>query len=165
MTKIIYTHPTLNDLDQIQWIEDTVFNSLEAASKESMKERIEVINDTFVIAKTQDNQVAGFIVGPVTLERYLTDDLFTGSAANPTDAKFQQIISLAIHPDFQGLGIGKQLLKELETIDRKANRSAISLTCVENLIAYYEAHGFVNEGRSNSQLAGEEWYNMVKELN
>ena len=44
------------------------------------------------------------------------------------------------------------------------SRQGISLTCVENLIPYYERYGFVSKGISDSQLAGETWYNMVLPL-
>ncbi|WP_252899306.1 hypothetical protein [Lactococcus fujiensis] len=49
-------------------------------------------------------------------------------------------------------------------IDRENGREIISLTCLESLIPYYEKHGFVNEGRSESKLAGETWYNMIFDL-
>ena len=42
-------------------------------------------------------------------------------------------------------------------------REGINLTCHDYLIEYYEKHGFINEGKSKSCFAGEEWYDMVWE--
>ena len=51
-------------------------------------------------------------------------------------------------------------MKELALEDE---RDGINLTCHDYLIAYYEKHGFVNEGLSQSTFAGETWYDMVWE--
>ena len=51
-------------------------------------------------------------------------------------------------------------MKEIAIADE---RHGINLTCHDYLIAYYEQHGFVNEGRSASTYANEVWFDMVWE--
>ncbi len=71
-----FRSPFLKDLERIMDIEKSGFSSEEAASSESMKERIEVINDSFILAVTESDNPVGYVVGPVIPERYLYDDLF-----------------------------------------------------------------------------------------
>ena len=54
-----------------------------------------------------------------------------------------------------------------ELVDNPAleeGREGVSLTCHDYLIGYYERNGFVNEGRSASNYAGEVWYDLVWEV-
>ena len=68
---------------------------------------------------------------------------------------------LSIAKEAQALGVGKRLLKALKEVALEHEREGINLTCHDYLIAYYEKHGFVNEGISQSSFAGETWYDMV----
>lgn len=56
-----------------------------------------------------------------------------------------------------------KIINSLERVGSEHEREGINLTCHDYLIAYYEKHGFVNEGRSQSTFAGETWYDMVWE--
>ena len=51
----------------------------------------------------------------------------------------------------------------LKEVAVEQEREGINLTCHDYLIPYYEKHGFVNEGISQSNFAGETWYDMVWE--
>ncbi|MFC4651798.1 GNAT family N-acetyltransferase [Lactococcus nasutitermitis] len=162
--KFTYDFAKAEDIDDIMTIETSCFTPEEAASRASMIERIALISDTFLVARNEDGRVVGMVVGPTSPERYLTDDLFEHSRANlPTD-KVQTVVSLAVLADYRKHGLAGELLKRLAEVDRSAGREIISLTCLESLVPYYEAHGFVNEGVSASQHAGETWYNMVFSL-
>lgn len=164
MEKLTFDNVKPTDIDDVMFIEQHDFSADEAASRESMIERIENTPDTFLVARNENGRVVGFIASAGSSERYLTDDFFEHTRKNlPTD-KFLEITSLAIHPDYQGLGIGKKLLSNLTEVAKAQHRLGIGLTCHDYLVPYYEAHGFVDEGRSASQLAGEEWYNMVLEF-
>lgn len=164
MTKIIYNQVKPSDIDAIMHIETTDFAENEVLSKASMMERIELISDTFIVARTTDETVIGYITGPVTEGRYLSDICFEHSESNPKSGGFQKVISLAINPEYQGLGIATALLQQLENEARIKTREGLSLTCHDYLIPYYEKHGFTNEGLSESKLGGEIWYNMVMEF-
>ena len=70
---------------------------------------------------------------------------------------------LSIAKKAQALGVGRKLLTALKDLALEHEREGINLTCHDYLIGYYEKQGFVNEGKSKSTFAGEEWYDMVWE--
>jgi GNAT superfamily N-acetyltransferase len=69
-----------------------------------------------------------------------------------------------VDPQFQKFGIATKLLTELEDISRNKKRDGITLTCLKSLVPFYEKNGYKLEGVSDSQHAGETWYNMVLDL-
>ena len=155
-----FSSPRLEELDRLIEIENAGFTSDEAATPEAFRTRIATIADSFIAARNE----AGEIVGPVVGSRYITDDLFKTTVPNPATGGFQTVLSLAVHPDYRGKGISTLLLNELARVSRAAKRQAITLTCLAELVPYYEKNGYVNEGVSESQHAGEVWYNLVLPL-
>jgi ribosomal protein S18 acetylase RimI-like enzyme len=154
----------LEDLEEIMRIENIGFSSNEAATINAMKERIEKISDTFLVAVDEKDKVLGYIVGPVTNKRYINDELFDAVVPNNLSFSTQTILSLATSPEARGKGVGKSLLLKLHDIAISQNREIISLTCLEKLIPFYDSHGYVNEGIADSKHGGEIWYNMTKNL-
>ncbi|GAT17755.1 GNAT family N-acetyltransferase [Secundilactobacillus silagei] len=152
-----------NQLSAIMTIENQGFTPDEAATKPSMAERIDRISDTFIVA-SQDQQVLGYVVGPASDERYLSDDLYAHLTANKPSDRYQTVLSLAVAKSARDQHIGSQLLAELAQVAHAQNRTAITLTCLKKLVPFYERNGYVNEGVSDSAHAGETWYNMVKTL-
>ena len=152
MNEITYTQIMPNDIDDVIRIERATFSENEALSVESM------------IARNSEGTVVGYVSGPVTEGRYLDDESFERTEANPKTGGFQKIISLTVDPDYQGLGIATNLLLLLEKEAKSKKRLGISLTCHDYLVPYYEKHGFTNEGLSESKFGGETWYNMVMEF-
>lgn len=151
------------DLQTIMTIENAGFTPDEAATEDSMRERIALIPDSFIVA-TESDQLLGYIVGPAIDVRYLYDELFAHLTANDAHAQYLSVLSLAVAPDAQGRGVGGQLLAAFAARARQQGRSGITLTCLKRLVPFYEAHGYVNEGVADSAHAGETWYNMVTEL-
>ena len=152
----------MSDWEEILAIEQLNFPAAEAASSEVLKERIEQIPDTFLLAELH-GELAGYIVGPAVQARYLTDDLFSNVGVNPSEGGFIAVQSLSIHPDFQRQGVGTLLLAALKETAVQQNRQGISLTCHDELIPYYEMSSFVHEGISDSTHGGTIWSNMVWE--
>ncbi|WP_407855371.1 GNAT family N-acetyltransferase [Enterococcus hailinensis] len=159
-----FRQPRMQDLEHIMEIERSGFSPAEAASKEAMAERIQVISDSFLLAVNAEDQPVGYVVGPVIPERYLYDELFEKTVPNPPTNGYQTILSLAVAPDYQKFGIASALLTELAQHSRKVKRSGITLTCLKDLIPFYEKNGYHVEGVSKSQHAGEVWYDLVLDL-
>ena len=106
----------------------------------------------------------GYLEGPVRPERYLIDSSFSEvEDLSQLEQGFISITSLSIAKEAQGLGVGTLLLEAMKEIAIKDGRQGINLTCHDYLIPYYEKQGFTNEGLSESQYAGEVWYNLVWE--
>lgn len=154
----------MSELSAIMAIEQAGFTPAEAASKSAMAERIKLISDTFIVAHDGAGQVVGYVVGPAIAKRYLTDSLFEKIHINRPDDPYIAILSLAVDSHYRRQGIGGQLLTQLDQVARQQHRSGITLTCLPRLVPFYQSHGYVNEGIADSQHAGEQWYNMVKDL-
>ena len=135
----------LSDWVEILAIEQLNFPAAEAAGAEVLKERIEQIADTFLLAELH-GQLAGYIVGPAVQARYLTDDLFSKVGANPPEGGFIAVQSLSVHPDFQRQGVGTLLLAALKQVALQKNSPAIYLVCKDELLSYFEMNEFIEQG-------------------
>lgn len=155
-------HAHLEDWPVITAIEAANFSPEEASSPGAMKEHIKMIADTFLVAIIND-EIAGYIEGPVVSNRYVTDDLFHTAQSNPKMGGFIAVTSLSVASTLKGQGIGTALIAALKDLAVAQHRQGISLTCHDDLIAYYEMNGFSNEGESDSVHGGSLWYNMVWE--
>jgi acetyltransferase, putative len=151
-----------SDWEKIFAIEQLNFPAAEAVGAEVLKVRIECISDTFLLAELH-GQLAGYIVGPAVLARYLKDDLFSKVSANSPEGGFIAVQSLSVHPDFQRQGVGTLLIAALKETAVQEHRQGISLTCHDELIPYFEMNGFVHEGISDSTHGGGVWSDMVWE--
>lgn len=154
----------MDELDAIMKIEQAGFNQEEAATRQAMQERIQLISDTFIVAHDEAGKVLGYIVGPASPKRYISDDLFERVAPNRKTDPYLTVLSLAVDPNYRGQGIGGQLLDLFSMVAQQQNRGAVTLTCLKELVPFYESHGYINEGKADSQHAGETWYNLVKML-
>jgi len=154
----------LNDLIQINKIETECFPIEEAASLNSIKERIEIFSEGFLIMEI-DNKIIGFINGAATNDIVLNDLMFEdmNKEHNPL-GKNLVIFGVDISPDFQGKGYSKILMNAYIEEAKKNNRSKIILTCKKHLISYYESFGYILHGLSNSVHGGSEWFDMVLDL-
>jgi ribosomal protein S18 acetylase RimI-like enzyme len=153
----------MEDLDGIVAIENLCFLKEEAALKETFEKRIQHISDSFFVAE-EDGVVIGIVNGPVIKEPLITDDLFSDLTANPVNGGHQSILGLAVSPQFQKRGVASALLSHIEKEAKKNNRETIILTCKQNLISFYEKHGYFNIGVSSSNHGGAVWFNLIKKL-
>ncbi|MCM3570123.1 GNAT family N-acetyltransferase [Neobacillus mesonae] len=153
----------MEDLPELMTIENLCFTKEEAATEEAFIKRIQVIPDSFFVAE-EEGRILGLVNGPVIQQPYITDDLFQEIKANPETSGHQSILGLAVSPAFQKRGIASRLLTHIEKEAKAKKRETITLTCKENLIPFYQRHGYINEGVSNSEYGGVTWYNMVKKL-
>ncbi|MGJ7922522.1 GNAT family N-acetyltransferase [Neobacillus sp. LXY-4] len=151
------------DLPRLVTIENLCFSKEEAASKAAFEKRIELIPDSFFIAE-ENGEIVGLINGPVIETEFISDDLFNNIKENPASGCHQSILGLAVHPDFQGRGVASMLLANLEYEAKTSQRETITLTCKENLIRFYENHGYINKGVSDSEHGGVTWFNLTKSL-
>lgn len=158
------TKVTLKDLPEIVRIENLGFTPEEAGTKEQYQDRIEKLQDTFLVARINE-QVAGFVVGPAVKEKFVEDWMYESTPKNLPTGGNQIIFTIAVDPNFRGHSIGSKLLKAMENNARKAQRESISLTSLEKNLPFYLKNGFKNFGVADSEHAGETWYNLVKELN
>ena len=157
------TKATLNDLPEIIRIEKLSFTPEEAGTKAQYQDRIEKLQDTFLVAKI-DGQIVGFIVGPAVKEKYVEDWMYERTPKNLPTGGNQIIFTIAVDPSYRGNSIGSKLFKAIEDNAKKSQRKSISLTSLEKNLPFYLKNGFKNCGVAASEHAGETWYNLVKRL-
>lgn len=156
-------HVQPSDLNAVVRIERLGFSPAEAGTPAAFKDRIAKINDTFLVARI-NNQVVGFIVDPAVHEPFVTDEMYTNTPINLPHGGHQLVLSIAIDPAYRGNGIGSQLLAALEEVARAAGRATISLDSLSKNVPFYEHNGFRKVNVSASGHANETWYNLVKKL-
>lgn len=162
--KIIYRQVEPEDLEAVVKIESEAFNMGKKMTRLDMAGRIENYPDTFLVAEDQENkQVVGHVFGPAFAKRYIEDELYYKNHPNRKEDKYQMILSLAVAPRYRHHGIATQLLTELVQVAQDQGREALSLTCEDKLIAFYEKNGYRNEGEAQN-LPGGTLYNMVKTI-
>ncbi|HEP1536920.1 TPA: GNAT family N-acetyltransferase [Streptococcus pyogenes] len=151
------------DLEVIATIESDNFSPQEATTRAVLEERIRLIPDTFLVALI-DQEIVGYIEGPVVTTPILEDSLFHGVTKNPKTGGYIAITSLSIAKHFQQQGVGTALLAALKDLVVAQQRTGLILTCHDYLISYYEMNGFINQGISESQHGGTLWYQMIWKL-
>ena len=151
----------IEDLDQVYAIEVANFSEAEAMPKTVLRDHIEKVKTSFLVA-VEGDEVLGYLEGPVVATRHLQDESFEKVRdESGQDGGYISITSLSIAPQAQSLGLGRALMEAMKEVAQRDHRQGINLTCHDYLIAYYEKNGFVLEGRSKSTYAGEVWYDMV----
>ena len=153
-----------SDLDRILEIELENFSLEEAIPRSVFEAHLREIQTSFLVAE-KEGRVLGYIEGPAVLHRHLQDQSFTEEVEDHSHRSggYISVTCLSIAKEAQALGVGKRLLTALKEVAVEQEREGINLTCHDYLIPYYEKHGFVNEGISQSNFAGETWYDMVWE--
>ena len=154
----------LADLDAITAIELENFGPEEALSREILEIHIQKLTTSFLVAE-RGGQMLGYLEGPVRPERHLVDQSFTSEVKDYSHLPnhYISLTSLSISKNAQNMGLGRSLLDAMKEIAIRDQRLGINLTCHDYLVGYYEKHGFINEGLSQSTYAGEMWYDMVWE--
>ena len=127
-----------------------------------MEAHIQKLTTSFLVAE-RDGQILGYLEGPVRPERHLVDQSFTSEVEDYSHliGHYISLTSLSIDKNAQNMGLGRSLLNAMKDIAIRDQRLGINLTCHDYLVAYYEKHGFINEGVSQSTYAGEVWYDML----
>lgn len=143
-----------SDIDQICLIQESISNTLEIMNREIIEERIRKHAGTFLLASLDDQEIAYIAAAtlpiPSLRQRILEigDEEFISENAIILE-------DLAVDPDFQGQGFGTLLLAALKEVTRQQNRQGIYLLCEDELLAYFEMNGFVEQGIVDGERSSE----------
>ncbi|WP_409227163.1 GNAT family N-acetyltransferase [Gudongella sp. SC589] len=154
---------TEEDLEEVVSVEAECFPQAEAATRESLENRIRTFPDSFFAAEA-DNRIIGFVNGCVTDERTIRGEMFSDSNLHNPQGDYQAIFGLDVIPEYQRQGIAAMLMEHMIEESKKSGRKGVILTCKDKLIKYYEKFGFENLGVSDSQHGGATWYDMILEF-
>ena len=143
-----------SDINQICLIQESISNSLEILNREIIEERIRNHAGTFLLASLDDQGIAYITAAPLPIPsvRKWMLDIGGEEFINENSIILED---LAVHPDYQGQGFGTLLLAALKEVTRQQDRPGIYLLCEDELLAYFEMNGFVEQGIVDGERGSE----------
>ncbi|MEM0955612.1 MAG: GNAT family N-acetyltransferase [Pseudomonadota bacterium] len=154
---------TEKDLDRCFEIESAAFSGDEAASRDKIHKRILGYPEGFLVLE-HDESIVGFINSGATNKVALADEAFKELLGHDPDGEHAVILSVAVHPDFQGRGFASKLMKAFIVRMKDRGKSDIHLICQKALIGMYAKFGFADLGPSSSNHGGLRWHEMALSL-
>ena len=150
---------TTADLAAITHLEAICFPAAEAASEESVAQRLICYPAHFWLLMDGDTVVA-FVNGLVTDDPDLRDEMYDNAGLHDENGAWQMIFGVDTHPDYRRRGCAARLLNHAIAQSRTQGRKGLVLTCKERLVPYYSKFDFVCEGISQSTHGDVVWYQM-----
>lgn len=151
------------DLDRCFEIESVSYSGDEAATKDKILKRIKTYPEGFIVLEN-DTEIVGFINSGATQKVELSDEEFKELIGHDPEGKHIIILSVVIHPDYQGKGMASKLMNSFISNMKALGKSDIFLICQTELIDMYARYGFVNLGISDSDHGGMSWNEMSLSL-
>lgn len=151
------------DLDRCFEIESVSYSGEEAATKDKILKRIKSYPEGFIVIEN-DREIMGFINSGATQKVELSDEEFKELIGHDPEGKHIVILSVVIHPDYQGRGMASKLMNSFIDKMKSLGKSDIFLICQTELIDMYASYGFVNLGISDSDHGGMSWNEMSLSL-
>jgi len=148
-----------SDLQAITSIETICFPPKEAASKQTLQERLKAYPQHFWLLEDA-GKVIGFINGLVTNQPDLADVMYEKASLHQENGQWQMIFGLDVLPAYRRQGCAKLLLKQVVVASKKQKRRGLVLTCKANLVPYYAKFGFADEGIAASTHGDVVWHQM-----
>jgi predicted N-acetyltransferase YhbS len=159
MNEIIIRHVLPKDLEKCFIVETSGFPPEEAATRETIKLRIEAFPQGFLVAE-MDGRVVGILNSAATNKDDIGDEELKQLIGHHPGGKNMVVFALAVLPAYQKRGIASQLMSRFVDEARGLGRENVLLMCKQHLVAYYERMGFTHIGLSKSTHGGAEWHEM-----
>jgi ribosomal protein S18 acetylase RimI-like enzyme len=153
----------IEDIDRCYEIESISYEGDEAATKEKIGKRITTYPDGFMVIEV-GGAIAGFINSGSTHKVIMSDESFKELVGHDPDGKHNVIMSVVVHPDFQGKGLSSILMYNYILRIRKLKKESIHLMCKKRHTALYEKFGFRYIKQSDSSHGGMSWHEMKLNL-
>lgn len=151
------------DLGECFLVETSGFPPEEAASKETIRLRINTFPQGFLVAEL-DGRVIGMLNSASTNKDDISDEELKQLIGHDPDGRNLVVFALAVLPEFRKRGIAGLLMARFSEDARRLKKEKILLMCKQHLIAYYQGMGFEHAGPSRSTHGGAEWHEMRLKL-
>lgn len=163
MQQVRIREVTVSDLDRCFEIETVSYQGDEAANKEKILKRIKTYPQGFIVLEV-NGEIAGFINSGATHKVELSDEAFKELVGHDPDGAHIVIMSVVVHPDYQGRGFAGQLMSHFISKMKELNKSSIHLICQTGLIEMYGRQGFKYICESDSSHGNMNWHEMSLKL-
>ena len=147
------------DLDRLSQIEAASYPKAEAASRESIKKRMESFPECFWILE-EDGVIKSFINGMATDREELEDIMYDDTSMHDKDGCWQMIFSVVTDKVYRGQGLAKKVMEKVIEDSKERGKKGIVLTCKDGLRFFYKEFGYEDEGISQSNHGDTIWYKM-----
>jgi ribosomal protein S18 acetylase RimI-like enzyme len=148
------------DADRCFEIESISYEGDEAATREKISQRITTYPDGFMVIEI-GGTIAGFINSGSTDHVIMSDERFKELVGHDPEGKHNVIMSVVVHPEFQGKGVSSILMHNYILRMRHLRKESIQLMCKARHIALYEKFGFRYSKKSASSHGGMSWHEMI----
>lgn len=163
MGSIVIRKALPDDLDGCFLVEISGFPPQEAATRETIKLRIDTFAEGFLVAEI-DGRIVGMLNSASTNKADISDEALKQLIGHDADGRNMVVFALAVLPEFRKQGIAQQLLFHFIEQARRQKKGSILLMCKQHLVAYYQRMGFLHMGLSKSTHGGAKWHEMRLEL-
>lgn len=160
---ITIRNATPDDAERCYAIESASYEGDEAATFEKIRKRIHTWPQGFIVLESE-GVIAGFINSGAALEVRMDDDAFKELVGHDPDGPHVVVMSVVVHPDFQGRGYAARLMGDFIGRMRQLGKSSINLMCKSPHVPFYERFGFAYVRPSPSTHGGMAWHEMVLAL-
>ena len=159
MSEVVIRNVQPQDLEACYVVELSGFPPEEAASRETIRLRIDTYPQGFFVAEL-NGRIVGMINGASTNKNDISDEELKQLIGHDVDGRNMVIFALAVLPEFQKHCIAKQLILRFIEEARQNKKEQVLLMCKHYLVAYYERLGFTHAGLSSSTHGGAKWHEM-----
>jgi predicted N-acetyltransferase YhbS len=163
MSEVVIRQVHPGDLDDCYLVETSGFPPEEAATRETIKLRIDTFPQGFLVAETE-GRVIGILNSAATDKEDLSDEELKQLIGHDPNGKNLVVFALAVLPEFQKRGFANRLMSRFVEEACTRHKQSVLLMCKQHLISYYERMGFTHAGRSRSTHGGAEWHEMRLDL-
>ncbi|MEJ2633130.1 MAG: N-acetyltransferase [Acidihalobacter sp.] len=151
--------PTPDDVARCFEIETAAYEGDEAATCEKIARRVDVYPEGFMVLETSDG-ILGFINSGAADRVDMADESFKELIGHNLAGKHSVILSMVVHPDYQGWGIASILMQNFILRMRRLGKDSVQLMCRERYIGLYAKYGFKPLRESLSTHGGLKWHEM-----
>ena len=159
MNAIIIRHVLPKDLDECFAVETSGFPPDEAATRETIRLRIESFPEGFLVAEAEE-RVVGILNSAATDQDDISQEELKQLIGHHPGGKNMVVFALAVLPEYQRQGIARGLMSRFVEEARGRDKENVLLMCKAHLVAYYGRMGFSHIGVSKSTHGGAEWHEM-----
>ena len=124
------------DVDAIAHLEAVCFPEAEAATRESIRDRVKAYPNHFFLLWDGDRLVS-FVNGLVTDQPDLTDEMYEKADMHQEDGAWQMIFGVDTDPTRRKQGLAGKVLEKFIDAARAEGRRGVVLTCKDRLVHYY----------------------------